>query len=217
MRCCQDWYVCTTPRAQFKLTPTPTPPPRSLRVLLPRSRCAPLCALPTLTLRPALRHAVRSPTADLGLARIFQAPLQPLVVADRVVVTIWYRSPELLLGAKHYTKAVGPSAKSACGPTGSVCACVLTAPMPVAWWVPPLSDVWSIGCIFAELLMLHSLFKGKEVKAQANNRNPFQRSQLEKIFDYLGLPGRTCPCAIHAASTLFLTPPFLPFFAPPTT
>ena len=43
----------------------------------------------------------------MGLARIFQAPLQPLVVADRVVVTIWYRSPELLLGAKHYTKAVG--------------------------------------------------------------------------------------------------------------
>ena len=51
--------------------------------------------------------------------------------------------------------------------------------------------MWSIGCIFAELLMLHSLFKGKEVKAQANNRNPFQRSQLEKIFEYLGLPGRT--------------------------
>eukprot|EP00850_Spirogloea_muscicola_P008325 SM000044S15972 [mRNA] locus=s44:354689:358627:+ [translate_table: standard] len=42
---------------------------------------------------------------DFGLARIFQAPLKPL--ADNgVVVTIWYRAPELLLGAKHYTPAV---------------------------------------------------------------------------------------------------------------
>ena len=26
---------------------------------------------------------------------------------NQVVVTIWYRAPELLLGAKHYTSAVG--------------------------------------------------------------------------------------------------------------
>ena len=95
--------------------------------------------------------------ADLGLARLFQAPLQPLVVADRVVVTIWYRSPELLLGAKHYTKAV---------------------------------DLWSIGCIFGEVLNGQSLFKGKEVKPQQNNRNPFQQNQLEKVFEYLGMPQR---------------------------
>ncbi|KCV67199.1 cyclin-dependent kinase 8/11, partial [Fonticula alba] len=44
--------------------------------------------------------------ADLGLARVFRSPLHSLVQADRVVVTIWYRAPELLLGAKHYTKAV---------------------------------------------------------------------------------------------------------------
>ncbi|XP_057538998.1 cyclin-dependent kinase E-1 isoform X6 [Amaranthus tricolor] len=43
--------------------------------------------------------------ADFGLARIYQAPLKAL--ADNgVVVTIWYRAPELLLGAKHYTSAV---------------------------------------------------------------------------------------------------------------
>ena len=42
---------------------------------------------------------------DFGLARVFQAPLRPL--ADNgVVVTIWYRAPELLLGAHHYTRAV---------------------------------------------------------------------------------------------------------------
>jgi cyclin-dependent kinase 8/11 len=43
---------------------------------------------------------------DLGLARLVYEPLQPLISGDKVVVTIWYRAPELLLGAKHYTKAV---------------------------------------------------------------------------------------------------------------
>ncbi|KAG2711457.1 hypothetical protein I3843_04G071600 [Carya illinoinensis] len=42
---------------------------------------------------------------DFGLARIYQAPLKPLS-DNGVVVTIWYRAPELLLGAKHYTSAV---------------------------------------------------------------------------------------------------------------
>ncbi|KAK3040829.1 hypothetical protein RJ639_029173 [Escallonia herrerae] len=43
--------------------------------------------------------------ADFGLARIFRAPLKPLSL-NGVVVTIWYRAPELLLGAKHYTTVV---------------------------------------------------------------------------------------------------------------
>ncbi|EJD45703.1 kinase-like protein [Auricularia subglabra TFB-10046 SS5] len=43
---------------------------------------------------------------DLGLARLVQHPLQALTQGDKVVVTIWYRAPELLLGAKHYNKAL---------------------------------------------------------------------------------------------------------------
>ncbi|KAH9911142.1 kinase-like protein [Epithele typhae] len=43
---------------------------------------------------------------DLGLARLTHQPLQPLFAGDKVVVTIWYRAPELLLGAKHYNKSV---------------------------------------------------------------------------------------------------------------
>lgn len=43
--------------------------------------------------------------ADFGLARIFQSPQRPLS-DNGVVVTVWYRAPELLLGAKHYTQAV---------------------------------------------------------------------------------------------------------------
>ena len=43
---------------------------------------------------------------DLGLARLFYKPLQSLYAGDKVVVTIWYRAPELLLGSKHYTTAI---------------------------------------------------------------------------------------------------------------
>lgn len=43
---------------------------------------------------------------DLGLARLFWKPLQSLYTGDKVVVTIWYRAPELLLGSKHYTAAI---------------------------------------------------------------------------------------------------------------
>jgi serine/threonine protein kinase len=45
--------------------------------------------------------------ADMGFARLFNSPLRPLADLDPVVVTFWYRSPELLLGARHYTKAIG--------------------------------------------------------------------------------------------------------------
>lgn len=44
--------------------------------------------------------------ADMGFSRLFNAPLKPLADLDPVVVTFWYRSPELLLGARHYTKAI---------------------------------------------------------------------------------------------------------------
>ena len=46
-------------------------------------------------------------TADMGFARLFNSPLKPLADLDPVVVTFWYRAPELLLGARHYTKAIG--------------------------------------------------------------------------------------------------------------
>ena len=44
---------------------------------------------------------------------MYAAPLRPL--ADNgVVVTIWYRAPELLLGARHYTTAVDVWAAGCC-------------------------------------------------------------------------------------------------------
>ena len=35
---------------------------------------------------------------DMGFARLFNNPLKPLAELDPVVVTFWYRAPELLLG-----------------------------------------------------------------------------------------------------------------------
>lgn len=55
--------------------------------------------------------------ADFGLARSFADPHQMMT---SMTITRWYRPPELLFGAKHYSGAV---------------------------------DVWSVGCVFAELIM----------------------------------------------------------------
>ncbi|KAF4260124.1 cyclin-dependent protein kinase [Aspergillus fumigatus] len=92
---------------------------------------------------------------DLGLARLFYKPLNSLYSGDKVVVTIWYRAPELLMGSRHYTPAV---------------------------------DLWAVGCIFAELLSLRPIFKGEEAKMDSKKTVPFQRNQMMKIIDIMGLP-----------------------------
>lgn len=94
---------------------------------------------------------------DLGLARRFDKPLASLWAGDKVVVTIWYRSPDLLLGAKHYTVSI---------------------------------DLWAVGCIFAELLSLRPIFKGEETKMDSKKTVPFQRNQMSRIVETLGMPKR---------------------------
>ncbi|KAI8809110.1 kinase-like domain-containing protein, partial [Cladochytrium replicatum] len=79
--------------------------------------------------------------ADFGLARRFGSPLGPMT---QLVVTLWYRAPELLLGAKEYTTAV---------------------------------DIWSIGCIFGELVNKEPLLPGRS-----------EIDQLSRIFKLLGTP-----------------------------
>ncbi|KAK2590278.1 cyclin-dependent protein kinase [Conoideocrella luteorostrata] len=95
---------------------------------------------------------------DLGLARRFDKPLHSLFSGDKVVVTIWYRAPELILGSYHYTPAI---------------------------------DLWAVGCIFAELLSLRPIFKGEEAKMDSKKTVPFQRNQMQKIVDIMGLPTRS--------------------------
>ena len=82
--------------------------------------------------------------ADFGMARYTGDPTPKLT---QLVVTLWYRAPELLLGTEHYGSEI---------------------------------DVWSIGCIFAELLTREPLFQGKN-----------EVDQLSKIFNLLGTPTTT--------------------------
>lgn len=44
--------------------------------------------------------------ADFGMSRLFQDPYVSMNLVDAVVVTSWYRAPELLLEAAHYSCAV---------------------------------------------------------------------------------------------------------------
>jgi cyclin-dependent kinase len=60
------------------------------------------------------------------------------------VVTLWYRSPDVLLGSRQYSTSI---------------------------------DVWSAGCILAELAGGRPLFSGNSVK-----------DQLQRIFKVLGTP-----------------------------
>ncbi|KAK9464722.1 kinase-like domain-containing protein [Lipomyces arxii] len=79
--------------------------------------------------------------ADFGLARYFTDPAPPMTP---LVVTLWYRAPELLLGAKQYSTEI---------------------------------DMWSIGCIFGELLTNKPLIEGRS-----------EIDQISKIFTILGYP-----------------------------
>ncbi|KAJ8983245.1 hypothetical protein NQ317_011654, partial [Molorchus minor] len=79
---------------------------------------------------------------DFGLARVEEPDTSKNMTQE--VVTQYYRAPEILMGAKHYSAAV---------------------------------DVWSVGCIFGELL-------GRRILFQA--QNPVQ--QLELITELLGTP-----------------------------
>ncbi|KPI88008.1 putative Protein kinase [Leptomonas seymouri] len=79
--------------------------------------------------------------ADFGLARTFEMSVQTYT---HEVMTLWYRSPEIILGERHYT---------------------------------PAADVWSVGCIVAEMILGYSLFRGEN-----------SRDQLNKIFYVVGTP-----------------------------
>ena len=89
--------------------------------------------------------APRAPTdlqvCDFGLARLYGEPIKKMTPG---VVTLWYRSPEILLGEESYDPAV---------------------------------DLWSVGCIFAELLRKEPLFPGRT-----------EVDMLTRIFNTLGTP-----------------------------
>jgi len=79
--------------------------------------------------------------ADFGLAREFGSPLMPFTP---IVVTLWYRAIELLLGQKIYSKAI---------------------------------DMWSVGCILAELMQGKALFQERS-----------EINMIKTIYKTLGTP-----------------------------
>ncbi|KAJ1835864.1 Cyclin-dependent kinase catalytic subunit [Coemansia sp. RSA 2711] len=79
--------------------------------------------------------------ADFGLGRAFGVPLR---VYTHEVVTLWYRSPEILMGSRHYSIGM---------------------------------DMWSVGCIFAEMVQRKPLFPGDS-----------EIDEIFKIFRILGTP-----------------------------
>ncbi|KAF8334843.1 CMGC/CDK/CDK8 protein kinase [Amanita rubescens] len=95
---------------------------------------------------------------DLGLARLVYEPLQSLHTGDKVVVTIWYRAPELLMGSKHYNKAID------CWAIGCV-----------------LAELASLRPIFKGE---EAKVEGKKTTGSL----PFQRDQVLKILEVLGTP-----------------------------
>ena len=75
--------------------------------------------------------------ADFGLARAFGIPVR---CYSAEVVTLWYRPPDVLFGAKLYTPSI---------------------------------DMWSAGCIFAELANAgRPLFPGSDVDDQIKRVGP---------------------------------------------
>lgn len=89
-----------------------------------------------------LNNRGRLKIADFGMARyVGDPPPRPLT---QLVVTLWYRAPELLLGTARYGPAI---------------------------------DLWSVGCIFGELLTREPLLQGRN-----------EVDELTKIFELCGLP-----------------------------
>ncbi|KAG6472598.1 cyclin-dependent kinase B2-1-like [Zingiber officinale] len=87
------------------------------------------------------RKTMMLKVADLGLSRAFTIPLKKYT---HEILTLWYRAPEVLLGATHYSTPV---------------------------------DMWSVGCVFAELVTTQPLFAGDS-----------ELQQLLHIFRLLGTP-----------------------------
>lgn len=89
-----------------------------------------------------LNNRGRLKIADFGMARYCGDPAPPQLTP--LVVTLWYRAPELLLGAREYGAAV---------------------------------DLWSVGCVFGELLTREPLLQGRN-----------EVEQITRIFELCGLP-----------------------------
>lgn len=93
--------------------------------------------------------------ADFGLARMYGTPQTRL---SPQAITLWYKPPELLLGAYEYSSA---------------------------------ADMWSVGCIFAELLLRRPFLQGTIFQNVPKAQLKTDISQLDTIFSVFGTPNET--------------------------
>src|SRR4051812_10448816 len=104
---------------------------------------------------------------DFGLARGFSIdPEENAGYMTEYVATRWYRAPEIMLSFQSYTKASMYPFQYFPG-VGSLDTKLHGYPV----------DVWSVGCILAELLGGRPFFKGRDYV-----------DQLNQILHYLGTP-----------------------------
>lgn len=122
---------------------------------------------------------------DFGLARGFSVdPEENAGYMTEYVATRWYRAPEIMLSFQSYTKA---SMSAPFRPWREMLTCVV--------------DVWSVGCILAELLGGRPFFKGRDYV-----------DQLNQILHILGTPNEETLCRIGSprAQEYVRNLPFMP-------
>ncbi len=105
--------------------------------------------------------------------------------------TSWSRRPARSRSATSAWPACSRSPCSRSSPATRSSSPSGTAPPSCCWaraHYTPAIDMWAVGCIFAELLSLRPIFKGEEAKMDSKKTVPFQRNQMQKIVDIMGLP-----------------------------